>query len=101
MKNVNTKRKTASDTRIFKDWLSTVGKYRNPDILESRCTCTWQDLFFSTHEFQAGLRTRFIVQNVSKLPSVDILVMTNIDIYAIAVLEMRASKILESLAQMA
>ena len=54
--------------------------------------------FFSTHEFQAGLRTRFIVQNVSKLPSVDILVMTNIDTYAIAVLEMRASKILESLA---
>jgi hypothetical protein len=30
MKNVNTKRKTESDTRIFNDWLSTVGKYRNP-----------------------------------------------------------------------
>ena len=61
---------------------STVGKH--PSILESRrYTCTWQDFFFSTHEIQTGLRTRFIVQNVSKLPSVDTLVMTNVDVHAI------------------
>ena len=31
MKNVNAKRKTKSDIRIFKDWLSTVGELSNPE----------------------------------------------------------------------
>ena len=31
MKNV--KRKTESDIRIFKDWLSTVTTYRNPEYI--------------------------------------------------------------------
>ena len=31
MKNVNTKRKTESDIRIFKDCLPTVGELRNPE----------------------------------------------------------------------
>ena len=31
MKNV--KRKTESDIRIFKDWLSTVTEYRNPEYI--------------------------------------------------------------------
>ena len=31
MKNVNTKRKTESDIRIFKDWLSTASELRNPE----------------------------------------------------------------------
>ena len=30
MKNINAKRKTESNIRIFKDWLSTVGEHRNP-----------------------------------------------------------------------
>jgi hypothetical protein len=33
MKNVNAKRKTESDIRIFKDWLSTVGEHRNPEYI--------------------------------------------------------------------
>jgi hypothetical protein len=33
MKNVNTKRKTESDIRIFKDWLSTVREHRNPEYI--------------------------------------------------------------------
>ena len=33
MKNVNTKRKAESDIRIFKDWVSIVGKYRNPEYI--------------------------------------------------------------------
>ena len=31
MRNVNAKRKTESDIRIFKDLLSTVGEIRNPE----------------------------------------------------------------------
>jgi hypothetical protein len=31
MKNVNAKRKTESDIRIFNDWLSTVGEPCNPE----------------------------------------------------------------------
>jgi hypothetical protein len=31
MKNVNTKRKTEIDIRIFKDWLSTVRELRYPE----------------------------------------------------------------------
>jgi len=31
MKNVNAKRKTESDIRICKDWLSTVRELRNPE----------------------------------------------------------------------
>jgi len=34
MKNVNIKRKTESDIRIFKDWLSTVVNHRNPEHIE-------------------------------------------------------------------
>ena len=33
MKNVNAKRKTESDIRIFKDWLSTMGERRNPEYI--------------------------------------------------------------------
>ncbi len=33
MKNINTKRKTESNIRIFKDWLSTVGERRNPEYI--------------------------------------------------------------------
>jgi hypothetical protein len=31
MKNANAKRKTESDIRIFKDWLSTVEEHHNPE----------------------------------------------------------------------
>jgi hypothetical protein len=34
MKNVNTKRKTESDIRIFKDCLPTVGELRNPEDID-------------------------------------------------------------------
>jgi hypothetical protein len=33
MENVNAKRKTESDIRIFKDWLSTVGEHCNPEYI--------------------------------------------------------------------
>ena len=50
MKNVNTKRKTESDIKIFKDWH--YQQWENTviqSILESKiCTCTWKD-FFSAH----------------------------------------------------
>jgi hypothetical protein len=34
MKKINTKRKTESDIRIFKDWLSTMGELHNPEDIE-------------------------------------------------------------------
>ena len=33
MENVNEKRKSESDIRIFKDWLSTVGEHCNPEYI--------------------------------------------------------------------
>ena len=45
-KCVNTKRKTESDIRIFKDWLSTVGELRNPeDIGVEEMNMTFEDFF--------------------------------------------------------
>jgi hypothetical protein len=68
MKNVNTKRKTESDIRIFKDWLSTVGEHHNSEYIGvEEMYMHLARFFFSAHEIQTGLRT-----NVSKLPSVDI-----------------------------
>ena len=33
MKNINAKRKTENNIRIFQDWLSTVGDDRNPEYI--------------------------------------------------------------------
>ena len=82
MKNVNIKRKTESDIRIFKDWLSTVGEHRNPEYIGvEEMYMHLAIFFFSVHEIQTGLRTRFL--NISKLLSLDILVTAIVDIYAI------------------
>jgi hypothetical protein len=49
MKNVNTKRKTEIDIRIFKDWLSTVGELRNPeDIGVEEMNMNLEDFFQHT-----------------------------------------------------
>jgi len=51
MKNVNTKRKTESDIRIFKDWLSTVGEHRNPEYIGvQEMYMHLARFFFSAHE---------------------------------------------------
>ena len=61
MKNVNGKRKTESDIRIFKDWLSTVGEHRNPEYIGvEEMYMHLTIIFFSAHEIQTGLRTRFL-----------------------------------------
>ena len=62
MKNINTKLKTESNIRIFKDWLSTVGEHRNPEYIgvEEMYVHLARLFFFSAHEIQTGLRTRFI-----------------------------------------
>ena len=58
MRNVNAKRKTESDIRIFKDLLPTVGEIRNPeDIGVEEMNMHLEDFFFSSHEIQTGLRT--------------------------------------------
>jgi hypothetical protein len=62
MKNVNTKRKT--EIRIFKDWhhwLSRVGEHCNPEYIGvEEMYMHLAIFFFSVHEIQTGLRTRFI-----------------------------------------
>jgi hypothetical protein len=51
MKNVNAKRKTESDIRIFKDGLSTVGELRNPeDIGGEEMNMHLARFVFSAHE---------------------------------------------------
>ena len=47
MKNVNAKRKSESDIRIyiFKDWLSTVGELRNKDIGVEEMNMHLEDFF--------------------------------------------------------
>ena len=60
MKNVNTKCKTESDIRIFKDWLSTVGEYRNHEYIGvEEMYMHLAGFFFSTHEIQRWLRAWF------------------------------------------
>ena len=77
MNNVNTKRKTESDIRIFKDGLSTVGEPCNPkDIGVEEMNMLLQD-FFSVRT-KSKQDYELIQWNVSKLPSVDILVMANV-----------------------
>ena len=62
MKNVNTKCKT--EIRIFKDWhhwLSRVGEHCNHEYIGAEEMYMHLGiLFFSVHEIQTGLRTRFI-----------------------------------------
>ena len=54
-----------------------------PSILKSRiCTCTWEDIFFQRTRNSNRIKNQ-IPWNVSKLPSVAILVMANVNIYAI------------------
>ena len=51
MKNINTKHKSKSDIRIFKDELSTVGEPRNPeDIGVEEMNMHLTRIFFSVHE---------------------------------------------------
>jgi hypothetical protein len=51
MKNINTKHKSKSDIRIFKDGLSTVGEPRNPeDIGVEEMNMHLTRFFFSVHE---------------------------------------------------
>ena len=83
MKNVNAKRKTESDIRIFKDWLSRVGEHRNPEYIGVEEMYMHLARFFFQRARNSNRITNLIRWNVSKLPSVDILVMANVDIYAI------------------
>jgi len=57
MKNVNTKRKTESDIRIFKDCLPTVGELRNPEDIGVEMNMHTGRFFFSAHEIKTRLRT--------------------------------------------
>ena len=51
MKNINTKRKSKNDIRIFKDGLSTVGELRNPkDIGVEEMNMHLTRFFFSVYE---------------------------------------------------
>jgi hypothetical protein len=77
MKNVNTKCKTESD--IFKDWLSTLGELRNPKEMNMHF-----GRFFSAR-MKSKQNYELIHWNVSKLPSVHILVNANLDIHTISV----------------
>ena len=72
MKNVNAKRKTESDIRIFKDWLSTVGEHRNPEyigveemymhlaIFFSACTKFKQDYELDSLKYIQASITRYL-----------------------------------------
>ena len=53
MKNVNTRRKTESDIRIFNDWLSTVGKDRNPEYIGV------EEIYMHLARFFFSARTKF------------------------------------------
>ncbi len=56
MKNINTKRKTESNIRIFKDWLSTVGEHRNPEYIGvEEIYMHLARFFFSVHEIQTAV----------------------------------------------
>ena len=83
MKNINTKRKTESNIRIFKDWLSTVGEYRNPEYIGVEEMYMHLARFLFQRARNSNRITNPIHWNVSKLPSVDILEMANVDIYTI------------------
>jgi len=82
MKNVNTKRKTESDIMIFKDWLSTVWEHRNPEYIGVQEMYMHLARFFFQRSRNSKMITNSIPWNVSKFPSVGILVMANVDIYA-------------------
>jgi hypothetical protein len=57
MENVNAKRKSESDIRIFKDWLSTVGEHCNPEYIGvEQMYMHLARFFFSAHEIQTALR---------------------------------------------
>ena len=75
MKNVNTKSKTESD--IFKYWLSTLGELRNPEEMNMH----FGRFFSACIKFKQNYE--LIHWNVSKLPSVHILVNANLDIHTI------------------
>ena len=53
MKNVNAKRKTDSDIRIFKNWLSTVGEHRNPEYIGVK------EMYMHLARFFFSARTKF------------------------------------------
>ena len=82
MKNVNIKRKTESDIRIFKDWLSTVGEHRNPEYIGVEEMYLHPAIFFQRAR-NSNRITNSILWNISKLLSLDILVTAIVDIYAI------------------
>ena len=83
MKYVNIKHKTENSIRIFKDWLSTVGEHRNPEYIGVEELYMHLARFFFQLARNSNRFTNSIPCNVSKLPSVYILVMANVDIYAI------------------
>ena len=78
IKNVNAKRKTESDVRIFKDLLSTVAEPRNPEDIGVHEMSMHIEDFFSART-KSKQDYELIHWNVSKLPSADILVMMNVD----------------------
>ena len=83
MKYVNIKHKTENSIRIFKDWLSTVGEHRNPEYIGVEELYMHLARFFFQLARNSNRFTNSIPCNVSKLPSVYILVMANVDIYTI------------------
>ena len=60
MKNVNAKRKTESDIRIFKDWLSTMGEHRNPEYIGVEEMYMHLAIFFSQREQDSNRITNLV-----------------------------------------
>jgi hypothetical protein len=82
MKNVNKKRRTESDIIIFKDCDSTVGALRiTEDIGVKEVKMHLADFVLFQRARNPRRFTHLIHWNVSKLPSVYILVMANINIH--------------------
>jgi len=77
------KLKTESDIRIFKDCDSTVGELRNPEDIGVEEMNMLLARFFFLRARNPSRFTNMIHWNVSKHPSVCILVMANVDIHAI------------------
>ena len=82
-KDVNTKRKTESDIRTFKDWISTVEQLRNTNGIGVEEITMDLARYFCQRTRNPNRITNLIHWNVAKLPSVDMLVMANVDIHAI------------------
>jgi len=62
MKNVNTKRKTESDIRIFKDCLPTVGELRNPEDIGVEMNMHTGRFFFSSCRLLRTMKIKQLLQ---------------------------------------